>query len=108
MALCQRFHRSLYGSDGLANGCSWTRFWLSGTLPVARAGGDDNHLRASFGSYLGVFQHFEGFTLPTKVEAGNHFGTEAYFPLFRVRAVRRFCLVVPTFPLGCVDSRHDA
>lgn len=37
------------GSDGMAEGRSWTRFWLNGTLPVARAGGNDNHLRASFG-----------------------------------------------------------
>lgn len=157
------------GSDGMAEGRSWTRLWLSGTLPVARAGGDDNHLRASFGravaeaafwapaallpqhgvhweeagvrweetgepnlaraiithgnleqaieiavaengqprwvqfqrwsnanpekewrlqpfgGYLDDFQNFEGFTLPTQVEAGNHFGTEAYFPFFRVR-----------------------
>ncbi|MBA2780309.1 DUF6544 family protein [Billgrantia kenyensis] len=157
------------GSDGMAEGRSWTRFWLNGTLPVARAGGDGNHLRASFGravaeaafwapaallpqhgvrwqetgvrweetgepnlaraiithgtleqaieiavaengqprwvqfqrwsdanpekewrlqpfgGYLDDFQDFEGFTLPTKVEAGNHFGTEAYFPFFRVR-----------------------
>ncbi|MCE8025236.1 DUF6544 family protein [Billgrantia aerodenitrificans] len=157
------------GSDGMAEGRSWTRFWLNGTLPVARAGGDDNHLRATFGravaeaafwapaallpqhgvrweeagvrweetgehnlaraiithgtleqaieiavaengqprwvqfqrwsdanpekewrlqpfgGYLDDFQNFEGFTLPTKVEAGNHFGTEAYFPFFRVR-----------------------
>ncbi|WP_111413556.1 DUF6544 family protein [Billgrantia lactosivorans] len=150
------------GSDGMANGHSWTRFWLNGTLPVARAGGDDNHLRASFGravaeaafwapaallpqhgvrweetgepslarafvthgsleqaieiavaengqprwvqfqrwsnanpekewrlqpfgGYLDDFRNFEGFTLPTKVDGGNHFGTEAYFPFFRVR-----------------------
>ncbi|UYG03003.1 hypothetical protein OCT51_17675 [Halomonas sp. LR3S48] len=150
------------GSDGMANGRSWTRFWLNATLPVARAGGDENHLRASFGravaeaafwapaallpqhgacweetgepnlaraiithgtleqaieiavaengqprwvqfqrwsnanpekawrlqpfgGYLGDFQNFEGFTLPTQVEAGNHFGTEAYLPFFRVR-----------------------
>lgn len=26
---------------------------------------------------------FRGFTLPTKVEVGNHFGMEAYFPFFR-------------------------
>nr|WP_228575484.1 DUF6544 family protein [Halomonas sp.] len=150
------------GSDGMAEGRSWTRFWLNGTLPVARAGGDENHLRASFGRVaaeaafwapaallpqhgvrweetgvpdlaravithcsleqtveiavaedgrplwvqfqrwsnanpekewqlqpfggtLDDFQNFEGFTLPTKVEAGNHFGIEAYFPFFRVR-----------------------
>lgn len=150
------------GSDGMAEGRSWTRFWLNGTLPVARAGGGDNHLRAAFGravaeaafwapaallpqhgvhweeagepslaraiithgsleqaieiavaengqprwvqfqrwsnanpekewrlqpfgGYLDDFKNFEGFTLPTQVEAGNHFGTEAYFPFFRVR-----------------------
>ncbi|WP_010626768.1 DUF6544 family protein [Halomonas sp. KM-1] len=157
------------GSDGMAEGHSWARFWLNGTLPVARAGGDDNHLRVSFGravaeaafwtpaallpqhgvhweeagvrweesgepnlaraiithgtleqaieivvaengqprwvqfqrwsdanpekewrlqpfgGYLDDFQNFEGFTLPTKVEAGNHFSTEEYFPFFRVR-----------------------
>ncbi|WP_234274396.1 DUF6544 family protein [Billgrantia zhangzhouensis] len=41
-----------------------------------------------FGGYLDDFQNFEGFTLPTKVEAGNHFGIEAYCPFIRVR-VRR-------------------
>ena len=72
--------------------------------------GDDNHLRRGrerpaalgavqaleqsnpekkwrlqpFGGYLDDF-HFEGNTLPTKVEAGNHFGTEAYVPFFQVR-----------------------
>ncbi|WP_338073521.1 DUF6544 family protein [Billgrantia kenyensis] len=148
--------------DRMAEGRSWTRFWLDGTLPLARVGGDDNHLRASFGravaeavfwapaallpqhgvrwqetgepnlaraiithgnleqaieiavaengqprwvqfqrwsnanpekewrlqpfgGYLDDFQNFEGFTLPTQVEAGNHFGTEAYFPFFRLR-----------------------
>ncbi|MFQ3788993.1 DUF6544 family protein [Halomonas sp. A29] len=152
----------LSGSDGMANGRSWTRFWLNGTLPVARVGGDDNHLRASFGrvageaafwapagllpqhgvcweetgepnlaraiithgpleqsieiavaedgqpcwvqfqrwsnanpekewrlqpfgGYLDDFRNFEGYTLPTRVDGGNHFGTEAYFPFFRAR-----------------------
>ncbi|MGR4066916.1 DUF6544 family protein [Billgrantia sp. C5P2] len=152
----------LSGSDGMANGRSWTRFWLNGTLPVARVGGNDNHLRSSFGrvageaafwapaallpqhgvrweetgepslaravithgtleqsieiavaengqptwvqfqrwsnanpekewrfqpfgGYLDDFQNFEGYTLPTKIDGGNHFGTEAYFPFFRAR-----------------------
>ncbi|QOR39989.1 hypothetical protein HNO52_16780 [Billgrantia diversa] len=152
----------LSGSDGMANGRSWTRFWLNGTLPVARAGSDDNHLRSSFGrvageaafwtpagllpqhgvrweetdepnlaravithgtleqaieiavaedgrpiwvqfqrwsnakpekewrlqpfgGYLDDFRNFDGFTLPTRVDGGNHFGTEAYFPFFRAR-----------------------
>ncbi|WP_197038344.1 DUF6544 family protein [Billgrantia saliphila] len=43
----------LSGSDGMANGRSWTRFWLNGTLPVARAGDDENHLRSSFGRVAG-------------------------------------------------------
>ncbi len=35
-----------------------------------------------FGGYLSEFRTFDGFTLPTHVEAGNHFGTEDYFPFF--------------------------
>ncbi len=35
-----------------------------------------------FGGYLSEFRTFAGFTLPTHVEAGNHFGTEDYFPFF--------------------------
>lgn len=37
------------GFDGMAGERSWTRFWLNWTLPVVRAGNDDNHLRSSFG-----------------------------------------------------------
>lgn len=37
-----------------------------------------------FGGYLSAFQEFAGFRLPTHVEAGNHFGTERYFPFFLV------------------------
>jgi len=37
------------GSDGISGGQSWTRFWLLGTIPVVRAGGDFDHLRSSFG-----------------------------------------------------------
>ena len=35
-----------------------------------------------FGGYLSEFQSFDGFRLPTHVEAGNHFGTDQYFPFF--------------------------
>lgn len=138
----------------------WTRFWLMGLLPVARAGGDVDHARSAFGRYvaeavfwspaavlpgpgirwelvdehtarvvarkngkeqavelrvaesgqptqvsffrwsnantekvhrlqpfggfLSEFQDFSGFRLPTRVEAGNFFGTEDYFPFFDV------------------------
>ncbi|WP_152208167.1 DUF6544 family protein [Marinobacter changyiensis] len=35
-----------------------------------------------FGGYLSGFRSFAGFRLPTQVEAGNHFGTDQYFPFF--------------------------
>lgn len=35
-----------------------------------------------FGGYLSEFQEFQGFTLPTHIEAGNNFGTDAYFPFY--------------------------
>jgi hypothetical protein len=35
-----------------------------------------------FGGYLLAFRRFAGFRLPTHVEAGNHFGTDRYFPFF--------------------------
>lgn len=39
------------GSDGAVDGKSWSRFWLMGMLPVARAGKNTDHLRAAFGRY---------------------------------------------------------
>jgi hypothetical protein len=33
-----------------------------------------------FGGYLAAFRDFEGFCLPTRIEAGNVFGTNDYFP----------------------------
>ncbi len=36
-----------------------------------------------FGGTLSGFRQFEGFTLPTHVEAGNFFGTDGYFPFFK-------------------------
>ncbi len=35
-----------------------------------------------FGGHLSDFKTFAGFTVPTHIEAGNHFGTDAYFPFF--------------------------
>ncbi|MFW5654106.1 MAG: DUF6544 family protein [Roseicyclus sp.] len=35
-----------------------------------------------FAGYLSEFEEFNGFRLPTHVEAGNHAGTEAYYPFF--------------------------
>lgn len=37
------------GSDGFDGERSWVRFWLSGTIPVVRAGGGPDHARAAFG-----------------------------------------------------------
>jgi hypothetical protein len=40
------------GSDGANDGISWSRFWLLGILPVARAGSNDDHARSAFGRYV--------------------------------------------------------
>lgn len=37
------------GSDALADGISWTRFWLGGVAPMARLGGTLDHRRSAFG-----------------------------------------------------------
>lgn len=38
-----------------------------------------------FGGYLSEFADFGGFRLPTRIEAGNFFETDEYFPFFRVK-----------------------
>lgn len=40
------------------------------------------HRLQPFGGYLSEFRWFEGFRLPTHVEAGNQFATDEYFPFF--------------------------
>ncbi|TNE83042.1 MAG: hypothetical protein EP339_00680 [Gammaproteobacteria bacterium] len=35
-----------------------------------------------FGAFLSDYESFQGFRLPTHVEAGNDFGTDRYFPFF--------------------------
>ncbi|OAN80723.1 hypothetical protein A8B78_10075 [Jannaschia sp. EhC01] len=40
------------------------------------------HQLQPFGGYLSEFQDFQGFRVPTHIEAGNFFGTEDYFPFF--------------------------
>lgn len=147
------------GSDGDNAGTSWSRFWLYGIVPVARAGNNHDHARAAFGrhvaeavfwtpaallpgegirwepvddttarvtvtrrgleqavdvfvdpdgrpgkvvfqrwsdanpgkkfqlqpfgGHLSQFRNFNGFRLPTCVEAGNWFDTDDYFPFFK-------------------------
>lgn len=43
---------------------------------------DKVHRLQPFGGYLSEFRDFGGYRLPTRVEAGNQFGTENYFPFF--------------------------
>src|SRR5690606_38960767 len=50
----------------------------------SNANPDKVHRRQPFGGYLSAFREFDGFRLPTRVEAGNFFGTEQYFPFFLV------------------------
>jgi hypothetical protein len=45
---------------------------------------DRVHRLQPFGGYLSAYRGFGGFRLPTRVEAGNFFGTEDYFPFFIV------------------------
>lgn len=147
------------GSDGAEDGKTWSRFWLFGIAPVARAGNNNDHARSAFGryvaeavfwtpaallpgdhvrwepiddstvrvtllhegleqgvdlsvdtegrlvkvifqrwsdantekvfqlqpfgGYLSEYREFGGFRLPTRIEAGNFFETEDYFPFFR-------------------------
>jgi hypothetical protein len=146
------------GSDGHIGGDAWTRFWVAGLVPVARAQAtpdqvrsaaartiieffwapatllpqngavweamDQSHARVSLGVHgerIGftlkvaedgrplsvvmdrwsnanpdhVFRYqpfggdfeevgtFDGFTVPTRVSVGNHYGTDAYFPFFQ-------------------------
>ncbi len=155
-----RVGRLITGSDAADDSSSWSRFWVLGVAPVARAGDNADHARAAFGrhvaeavfwtpaallpgehvrwravddstaraivaykrmeqtvdvtvgedgqpmqvvfqrwsnanpdkvfqlqpfgGYLSEFRLFEGFRLPTRVQAGNFFGTDDYFEFFKV------------------------
>ncbi|MBD3639564.1 MAG: hypothetical protein HUJ18_01090 [Marinobacter sp.] len=50
----------------------------------SNANPDKEYRWQPFGGYLSEFREVEGFRLPMHVEAGNHFGTERYFPFFVV------------------------
>lgn len=164
LAAPEGFLWKMTGGSGLmrisgSDSASWTRFWLAGLVPVARAGGTPDHILSGFGryvseavlwtpasvlpgpgvkweavdentarvtmlhdghrqavdvtvdpegrptqvvlqrwsnantkgeyqfqpfgGYLSAFQEFEGFRLPTRIQAGNFFGTDAFFPFFK-------------------------
>ena len=38
-----------------------------------------------FGGFVSAFREFDGFMLPTRVDGGNFFGTEDYFPFYKAR-----------------------
>lgn len=38
-----------------------------------------------FGGYLSEFELFKGYRLATRVEVGNHFGTDDYYPFFKAK-----------------------
>lgn len=48
----------------------------------SNANKDGKYSLQPFGGYLSEFREFEGFRLPTHVEAGNLIGTDDYFPFF--------------------------
>lgn len=48
----------------------------------SNANADKQYRLQPFGGYLSRFRSFAGYRLPTQVEAGNHFDTEAYFAFF--------------------------
>jgi len=48
----------------------------------SNANPEKQHRLQPFGGYLSEFRSFAGYRLPTHVEAGNHFGTDAYFAFF--------------------------
>ena len=50
----------------------------------SNANPEKQHRLQPFGGYLSEFRSFEGYRLPSHVEAGNHFGTDQYFPFFVV------------------------
>ncbi|WP_210401681.1 DUF6544 family protein [Lacimicrobium sp. SS2-24] len=47
-----------------------------------------------FGGKLSAFKTFAGFCLPTHVEAGNHFGSDDYFPFF-IADIEQFHFPLP-------------
>lgn len=53
----------------------------------------------TFGGYLSNYEMFEGYQLPTHVEAGNNFDTPDYFPLYIIELVG-LRYIPPIMPLN--------
>ena len=60
----------------------------------SNANADNEYRYQSFGGDVSGYKSFEGYQLPTKVSAGNHFGTPDYFPFFTAEVTK------VQFPLG--------
>ena len=61
---------SITGSDGLCDGKSWSRFHLLGLFPLARAGGNADHLLSAFGRLVGDALLFTPAAFLPAAEAG--------------------------------------
>ena len=69
------------------------------------ANDDKTYRFQPFGGYLSDFQEFDGFLLPTTVVAGNHFGTDEYFPFFKVKVDSIKFITNPKSERTCVIDR---
>ena len=49
----------------------------------SNANPDKTYRLQPFGGTLSDYETFDGFRVPTRVEGGNHFGTDAYFPFYK-------------------------
>jgi len=57
--------------------------------------------RPAFGGYLSDFEQLDGYWLPTSVEAGDHFGTEACFSFFRATVDKLVFITSPEQEHSC-------
>ena len=54
----------------------------------SNANSDKEFRTQPFGGYLSEYKLFDGYMLPTKIEAGNLFGTEDYFPFYKATIIK--------------------
>ncbi|WP_281857366.1 DUF6544 family protein [Litoreibacter halocynthiae] len=64
------------GDDGRPNWVAFPRW--------SDANPEKSYRIQPFGGHLSKFRDFAGFRLPSHIEAGNHFGTDDYFPFYVV------------------------
>jgi hypothetical protein len=54
----------------------------------SNANPERRHRLQAFGGDFSDFESFEGYRLPTTVVAGNHYGSDDYFPFFKAKVTR--------------------